>query len=141
MIVRKHCYYKKTFPDKYFGKKLLCPVQCSHDQFRIKDYYLVRNEDGMLGFVGEGVQALLSYVTDTGPWAFNSVEEDRLVWLPHHQGYCKKGDEEHFQFPFIVGEFYKLKDGIKTIEWHGEVPKINYPKFGEWAKKPKQKQE
>ena len=122
--------YKKFQYDKLLGKPLYRVDKCGgENQYRIKVAYLSRNTDGMLGFVGDGITWFLANITETGPYAFNPIKEDILVWLPLHNGYCVKHDLEHFEFPFIVGEFYNYEDGKKYLEWKGEVCKMNYPRY------------
>lgn len=110
----KYTYQKYQY-DKFYGKQLLMVFNASGNSYRVKEFYLARNEEGMLGFIGEGITWFLNYITESGAGCFNPISEDKLMWSNYHNAYILKSEEEHFNFPVVLKEFYRLENGIKTV--------------------------
>jgi hypothetical protein len=118
MRTREHKYltYEGFKHDKYINKRLYEVHTLSRDnQYRIHESILFRNEEGLLGFVGEGVTWGLCYATGTGSYCFNPIKETDLLWSAAHNCYFHKAHKEHFTFPIIIGQFYYLVNGVKSL--------------------------
>ena len=89
---------------------------------------LVRNDDGVLGHVGEGVVWGMNWLTESGACCFNPIKESDLLWSVVHNCYLRKGVKDHFKFPIILGQFYIFKDGKKIID---TFPKLDVPMLHE----------
>lgn len=113
--------------DRFFGKRLFHVQRCYGDRFRVKEAVLVKNEKGVLGWIGDGIVWALNYIVGEGSWAFNPTKPGRLEWSPYHHAFIFKMDAEHFEYPVIINEFYTLSDGKK--EALREYSKMEIPKL------------
>ena len=113
--------YEQHKFDRYYGKRLFTVRDCgSRDQYRVDESILVRNEDGMIGSIGDGVTWALNWITNTGTCSFNPLKEDMIEWSPLHHAFIWKHHKAHFQFPVIIGQYYFLRDGKKFYGTFGE---------------------
>lgn len=102
--------------DAYIGKSLYIVDDCCSDQqYRIKEHLLFKNEEGILGHVGDGRMWGLCYLTQTGPYAFNPIKESELIFSNLHNAYFYKHQEQHSLFPITLGQFYFLIKGRKFL--------------------------
>lgn len=110
--------YNKHGGCRYYGKCLLkVDTIVSNSIYEINESYLARNEEGVLGFIGQGPKWFLNYVAGEGSWAFNPIKEEDIVWSPYHNAYVYAIHTDHFRWPIIVNERYKIEDGEKYVTW------------------------
>jgi hypothetical protein len=129
--------YRKHGNCPYFGARLLNVNHLSRGRFRVKESFLARNTEGMLGFIGEGCKWFLNFCAGEGSWCFNPISEEELIWSPYHGAYIRASQQEHFLFPVIIGEFYELVDGVKKagpLFGETEIPKLPAFKFEKKSK-------
>lgn len=126
----RYSYEKHKF-DPYYGKSLFSVMELSGGSFRVKEYFLVRNAEGRLGFVGEGVTWFLNYVIGDGACCFNPVDPERLLWSSWHNAYIFKSELNHFMFPVILGKCYTLEKDVKRHCGYNSsiIPKFIDPIF------------
>ena len=107
----------KLYNDKYFGRRLILidETSASRKQFRANEHYIARNEDGMIGHMGDGIGPFLQWLTEGAPWAFNPLKTEDIVWVKRHHAFFFKHSIKHTKFPIIIGEFYTLKNGVKRV--------------------------
>jgi hypothetical protein len=122
--------YNKNGSCRYYGKRLLQVDNISRDIFIVKEYYLARDTDGVLGFIGVGPKWFLNFATGAGSWAFNPIKEEKMVWSPYHDAYVLKSQTEHFVWPHIINERYEIRDGEKyTGYFYTDGPMVKLPEF------------
>lgn len=124
--------YEKHGNCRYVGKCLLIAEAHNGNIFIIREHYLVKNKDNVLGYIGHGVKWFLNFVVNKGSWAFNPINEDKLLWSPFHRAYVLKTQLDHFKWPCVINEGYLIDNGKKytgPFYTHGPMQKLPTFKF------------
>jgi hypothetical protein len=123
--------YENYQADRYIGAKLLRWEKTKmgdYTQFVMGTYYIVRDKDGMYGFIGEGKTWFLNYLTQNGTWCFNPLNLNDIVWSPFYQSYIYKWDFKFFDSYIVVpNTVYREREGklFKQFPYqHIEVHKL-----------------
>jgi hypothetical protein len=106
---------KKWRNNRYFGRKLMHFSRSNYGREKVQVVpdisYIVRNEEGIYGFVGGGTNNIGSFINwcaGLGSWCFNPwVDKDEYVWSDVNQAYMHKSKSGLRQTPIFIGKFYK----------------------------------